>query len=118
MLYQLLAEQMPNVDFGTKVPPFVVLERVLRGPPRALRDICSQAPDELIAICERAMARNPEHRHADMMAMANDLQAFLGNRPVARPSVLQRGRAVHPSLLPPERQDTWIVRSPCGPVAW
>jgi formylglycine-generating enzyme required for sulfatase activity len=39
-------------------------------------------PAELVAICEKAMAREPERRYADTLALAEDVRAYLENRVV------------------------------------
>ncbi|MEQ8765197.1 MAG: serine/threonine-protein kinase [Planctomycetota bacterium] len=83
MLYQLLSGRMPYVPNDEPVSTHVVLERLLAGPPRPVSELTSDAPPELVAICERAMAREPDDRYPDMIAMAADLRAFLENRVVS-----------------------------------
>ena len=39
-------------------------------------------PAELVAVCEKAMARDAGDRYADMVAMAEDLRAYLEGRVV------------------------------------
>ncbi|TAH39515.1 MAG: hypothetical protein EYC70_01650 [Planctomycetota bacterium] len=83
MLYHLLAGHMPYVPSDSKTPPYAVLNMLLHGPPKPLRQVNPQAPDELAAICEKAMARDPAQRYADILEMARDVEAFLDRRPVA-----------------------------------
>jgi formylglycine-generating enzyme required for sulfatase activity/serine/threonine protein kinase len=83
MLYHLLARQMPFVPPGERATNRTVLARVLEGPPRPLHEIRRDAPAELVAICEKAMARASERRYADTLALAEDLRAYLEHRVVA-----------------------------------
>ena len=55
----------------------------------------SDVPPDLAAICDRAMAPAPEHRYVSAEAMAADLAAFLGHRPVeAKPAHMPRRAAL------------------------
>ena len=80
MLYHLLAGHRPFVPPGTKRNALEVLRAVVDGPPEriARRD----APPELVAICDKAMARAQDARYATMLALAEDLQAYLEGRVV------------------------------------
>jgi len=82
MLYELLARHPPYCDEDSNRSPHDVLHEVRREAPEPLRKVARTAPDELIAICERAMAREPARRYASMRALADDLRAFLENRVV------------------------------------
>src|SRR5262249_28734636 len=73
------------VPFAPKDAPtsvHTVLKRVIDGPPRRLHELAPQTPVELIAICEKAMARDKTHRYPQMLAMAEDLRAYLEHRVV------------------------------------
>jgi len=83
MLYHLVSGFMPYVVPGAYASPHAVLERVQAGPPRPLHELAPEAPAELVAICERAMAREPEDRYPDMTALADDLRAYLEHRVVS-----------------------------------
>jgi serine/threonine-protein kinase len=83
MLYHLLAGQMPFERSDSRLTNHAIWELVQRGPPESLQALASSAPPELVAICERAMAREPGDRYADMSALAEDLRAFLENRVVS-----------------------------------
>ena len=55
---------------------------VQKGPPDPVHARATDIPAELVAICEKAMARNPRARYADMLELAEDLRAFLEHRVV------------------------------------
>ncbi|MFO1076792.1 MAG: bifunctional serine/threonine-protein kinase/formylglycine-generating enzyme family protein [Planctomycetota bacterium] len=83
MLYHLLARRVPYGEPGTRTSPRDVLDRVRAGPPPPLLQCNAAVPAELVAICERAMARDPMQRYADTLAFAEDLRAYLEHRVVA-----------------------------------
>jgi formylglycine-generating enzyme required for sulfatase activity/serine/threonine protein kinase len=82
MIYRLLAGCRPYEEEGEAAATPVVLARILRGPPRPLRELAPDAPAGLVAIVERAMAPRPEERYASMRALADDLRAYLEGRVV------------------------------------
>jgi len=82
MRYHLLARQMPYVKPKARISNRTVLAMVLQGPPAPLATIRKDVPAELVAICEKAMAREAGDRYADTLALAEDLRAFLEHRVV------------------------------------
>jgi serine/threonine-protein kinase len=82
MLYELLAGHPPYVQPGTKPNILDILLRVQKEAPHPLAREAADAPQELVAICEKAMARDPARRYRDMSGMAEDLRAFLEGRVV------------------------------------
>jgi formylglycine-generating enzyme required for sulfatase activity/serine/threonine protein kinase len=82
MLYHLLAQQPPYIPRGARLSNRTVLGLVVQGPPAALSSLRPDVPAELVAIVEKAMARDPFQRYADTLALAEDLRAFLENRVV------------------------------------
>src|SRR5262245_8909309 len=82
MLYHLLTGEMPFVTPGAKVSQHMVLRWALEGPPKPLTQLAKDVPQELVAICERAMARDPEQRYADTGELGADLRAYLEGRVV------------------------------------
>ncbi len=80
ILYGLLAGRPPYVPPDGKISPFVVLGKVVEGPPERILAINPAAPPELVAICEKAMAREAKHRHHDSLELAEELRAFLDRR--------------------------------------
>jgi formylglycine-generating enzyme required for sulfatase activity/serine/threonine protein kinase len=82
LLYHLLAGHPPYVPPGPRPSDRVVLLRLMDGPPRPLGTVRPDLAGELIAIVERAMARDPLERYADTRELAEDLRAFLEHRVV------------------------------------
>src|SRR5688572_3374867 len=80
MLYHLLAGHRPYAPPGVKRDALELLRAVSQGPPAPIVD--RDAPPELVAVCEKAMARAPAARYASMRALAEDLQAYLEGRVV------------------------------------
>ncbi len=81
ILYELLVGRMPHqlsLEEGK-----ADLDTVVGVPPRRISKAAPDTPGELAAICEKAMARDPEDRYEDAGAMAKELRAFLENRVVA-----------------------------------
>ncbi len=83
MLYHLLAGRMPYAKRGERPTGATVLARLFAGPPMPLELAARDAPAELVAICEKAMAREIERRYPDMTSLGRDLRAFLENKVVA-----------------------------------
>jgi len=107
MLYHLLTGHPPYKPAGDGASGREVLERLLSGPPSGVEVAAADVPAELCAVCERAMAREPEARYATMLDLSEDLQAYLENRVVQayrRGAVLefrkwvQRNRATASSI--------------------
>jgi serine/threonine protein kinase len=82
MLYHLLARQMPYCPPDVRVTNRTVLGLVLHGPPAPIENLRKGVPAELVAICEKAMAREASARYADTQALAEDLRAYLEGRVV------------------------------------
>ena len=82
MLYTLLAGRAPYTDPDSQTTPHRILSAVRRGPPDKLTRWSPDSPPELVAICEKAMARSRSDRYADMAALTSDLRAFQENRVV------------------------------------
>ncbi len=82
ILYHLLAGEMPYVRGDAKVAPATILQWAMDGPPRPVQELAPDAPGELVAICEKAMARRAEDRYATMLELADELRAFLEGRVV------------------------------------
>jgi serine/threonine protein kinase/WD40 repeat protein len=82
ILYNLLTGQAPYVVPGARISPHTILGMVIQGPPKPVAALDPKAPAELVAICERAMARDKVRRYRNCSELAEDLQAFLDHRVV------------------------------------
>ncbi|MEZ5967210.1 MAG: bifunctional serine/threonine-protein kinase/formylglycine-generating enzyme family protein [Planctomycetota bacterium] len=82
MLYALLTGRMPYVVPGVAMSPHTILGLVLQGPPTPIHQLDKGAPPQLVAVCEKAMARESEQRYADTRELAEELRAFLDQRVV------------------------------------
>ncbi len=82
ILYEVIAGRPPYVPAEGKVTPRTLLMALVQGPPEPVFRINRAAPAELVAICEKAMARDPDSRYADVLELAEDLRAFLEGRVV------------------------------------
>jgi non-specific serine/threonine protein kinase/serine/threonine-protein kinase len=82
MLYHLLAGAAPYLREGETANAATMLARVFAGPPRPIAEVNADVPSELAAICEKAMARDPLARYADMRELREDLQNYLEGRVV------------------------------------
>lgn len=83
MLYHLVSGHPPYVGVDEAITPRIILDRVKARSPRPLHELAPEAPAELIAIIEKAMARDANNRYADMKTLAADLQAYLDVRVVS-----------------------------------
>jgi len=82
LLYQMLAGQMPYVPPAARLNNYAIWRSVQQGPPQSLREIAPSAPGELVAICDKAMARDPRRRYRDMAELSVDLGAYVEGRVV------------------------------------
>ncbi|MFO1031953.1 MAG: protein kinase [Planctomycetota bacterium] len=82
MLYQLLTDRQPYLSPKARASPYAILAAVMAGPPTPISQFAEDIPPELVAICERAMARRMADRYPSMIAMAEDLRAFVEGRVV------------------------------------
>ena len=79
MLYELLCGRPPF--FGTASS--VLLHTVHHDPP-ALRALAPKVPRALAAICQKALAKQPERRYLSCQALGDDLRRWLrGETPLA-----------------------------------
>ncbi|MDP6410260.1 MAG: bifunctional serine/threonine-protein kinase/formylglycine-generating enzyme family protein [Planctomycetota bacterium] len=83
ILYHLLAGEMPYLPPGAKASAHTVLHWVISGPPKPLGEVAQGIPPELVAICEKAMARDGARRYASVTELGDDLRAYLEGRVVA-----------------------------------
>lgn len=72
LLYQVLAGKAPYAE----VPRSERLEAVAARPPVPLGVLAPQAPRDLVAIADKAMARDPEQRYRTAGEMAEELRRY------------------------------------------
>jgi serine/threonine protein kinase/formylglycine-generating enzyme required for sulfatase activity len=82
MLYHLLTGHAPFMAPGARLNNYAVWQRVQEGPPKPLHEVAPRVPIELVAICDKAMARDPKSRYANTSQLAGDLSAYLEGRVV------------------------------------
>ncbi len=83
ILYEILGGQMPYCAPGDRPSPQAVLGALINSPPTPLRTLRKDLPDELVAICEKAMARDIAARYPSMSGLTEDLRAYLEGRVVS-----------------------------------
>ncbi|MDO8349389.1 MAG: bifunctional serine/threonine-protein kinase/formylglycine-generating enzyme family protein, partial [Planctomycetota bacterium] len=83
MLYDLLTGRAPYTVPGKKLDGYDIVKGVVEGPPKRIEEIEQGVPAELVAIVDKAMARDREQRYASATALAGDLRAFLGSQVVS-----------------------------------
>ncbi len=76
MLWELLSGER----MWKGVPPIEVLRRTSAGDLPSLRAAAPDLPEELEAICLKALSREPEGRYATAAAIETELEAYLAKR--------------------------------------
>jgi serine/threonine protein kinase len=92
LLYEMLTGQPPYKGRGTKE----ILAQIIAGPPKPITSLNPAADRGLVAIAEKAMARELRNRYADMRDVLTDLQLA---RQGKRPGADIRGKPFGPSQL-------------------
>jgi serine/threonine protein kinase len=103
VLYHALTGQAPYVPRDARVSAYSVLQWALEGPPKPISELVSGASPELVAICERAMSREPEDRYDEIQELAEELRRYLRGEPVL---ALPQG--------PVRRTARWCRRNPAA----
>ncbi len=81
MLYHVLSGHRPYENpSGNRSTTPLAPDR--QDPPSKLSEVAPEASVELVAICEKAMEQEPEHRFSSISALAGDLEAWLEGRVV------------------------------------
>jgi serine/threonine protein kinase/formylglycine-generating enzyme required for sulfatase activity len=83
MMYELVAGRAPYVAPGMRKPAYRILEDLNEGPPKRVEEIKKGVPAELVAVIEKAMARDREQRYRTVLELAADVRAFLAQRVVS-----------------------------------
>ena len=86
ILYHVLTRSVPYVNPDARprarVDNFTIWRWVQKGPPTPVHEVAPDAPEELVAICEKAMERDRSRRYPSAASLADDLRAYLENRVV------------------------------------
>lgn len=98
MLYEILTGRVP---FRGNIPQ--ILQKVIRDQPQRPKELNPDVPEDLEAICLKALAKNPAQRYRDLNALADDLDCWLQGKPIflrapAKPGIkdwLQNARTLH-----------------------
>jgi serine/threonine protein kinase len=77
ILYNLLTGRAPYIEPDKPASAWRILEMVIHGPPKRAHQLNHRAPARLVAICEKAMAREKSDRYGSCLDIAGDLQASL-----------------------------------------
>jgi tetratricopeptide (TPR) repeat protein/TolB-like protein len=90
ILFELLSGRTPFVGENA----FAVMKRSAQEPAPKLRSIAPKADRDLEIICERCLEREPTDRYESAAELADDLQRWLDDRPIAAsaPGVVLRTR--------------------------
>ena len=79
LLYEMLTGQPPYQGRGTKE----ILDQILAGPPKPVSSLNPAADRGLVAVAEKALARELRDRYAEMRDALNDLQRIKAGKPPA-----------------------------------
>lgn len=82
MLYELLAGNRPYKDLDPPPRGLQLIQTVVGQSPTSLSVLDPKCPAELVAICEKAMARSQSDRYATAQEMSEDLRAYREGRVV------------------------------------
>lgn len=91
LLYEMLTGQPPYKGRGTKE----ILDQIIAGSPKPILNLNPSADKRLVAVAEKAMARELRDRYADMRDVLKDLQLIKEGKP----PVAQRKTGGIPNLL-------------------
>jgi serine/threonine protein kinase len=83
----------------------LIIDRRTLGREPALESVWPEAPESLIALCGRALAREPHARHANAGQLRAALQAYLGRATQASETVLARLPALVQSAFASEQEE-------------
>ena len=97
LLYEMLTGDPPYKGRGTKE----ILDQILAGPPKPITSLNPSADRKLVAVAEKAMARELRNRYADMPDVLQDLQLIKeGKEPGAPRHIHEFSRLAKMVLVP------------------
>jgi len=79
VLYEVLTDQPPYVGQSA----IDVIQQVLTDDWKPVKALAPDAPDDLVAVCGRALAKDPAQRYASAKELAADIEAWLHGRRVS-----------------------------------
>lgn len=118
-LYFCLSGQYPFPD-GTAVEKMMAHQM---KQPKALKELAPDAPDELVAITERLMAKAPAERYPSTGEVIEALKPFAAERlaaaprPAARPQPVREPRPDRPPVAEPVAEQPRPKPRPSAPAA-
>lgn len=83
MLYELVTGRAPYTEPDVPQSAYRILDQLAAGPPPAIESLRKGVPAELVAVIEKAMARERTSRYPTVQELASDLRAFLAHRVVS-----------------------------------
>ena len=98
-LYELLVGKRPFQGDSN----FETIRQVIEEEPRRPATVCSWLDKDLDTICMKCLDKDPQHRYSSAGQLADDLERWLENRPIA---------ARRASLV--VRTGRWVQRNPLG----
>jgi eukaryotic-like serine/threonine-protein kinase len=75
----MLWELVTNQRLWKGLTEVAVLLKISSGQVPSPRDVAPDVPDELVRICERALAREPQDRYDTALALRTDIERFLSS---------------------------------------
>ena len=82
ILYELLGRTVPHERTMEETPGQLTIHALIQKPPRPLIELAPDVPEELVAICDKAMAARPADRYETAEDLADDIGAWLEGRVV------------------------------------
>jgi WD40 repeat protein/tRNA A-37 threonylcarbamoyl transferase component Bud32 len=83
LLYELLAGHAPYSEPAKNRSVSDILVALMAGPPTPIHELARKAPPELLAITEKALARDPVDRYQSAAELGEDLRHFIEGRVVS-----------------------------------
>jgi formylglycine-generating enzyme required for sulfatase activity len=111
VLYELLSGRPPYLDGERELVP---LARVLEGPPQPLEQVARpEAPAALVALCNKAMEREPSRRFADARALHDAIRDWLdgADRRARGRRIVEQAESAHRQTIAALRAEADALRT-------